>query len=343
VTAAFLTVAPPLDLFGYQVIADTPALALTLLSLGIATLPGAIAAVAAGAIFGAALSVKLTALTAFPALVWFLRDRIPAALGGFVVVVAAVLLAHVGALGDLWSSGVTYHDKARSTPAVIPHPHRQIIDQIPHRTPFFWLALAAAVLAVVLLAVRRPLRVWPLWVWVGLSVVFLLVHKPLHYNHLIEFPFTLAVATGATFGAAIRLLDPRARIVATAVLGVILVGAYVQQWRRVALVDPGEPKTNVAAAHALERLTLPGSLTADDRPIISFLAGRRVNGPLVDLALLRFQTGSLTDAKVIADLEPTRAVVVSRTLRTRARVLAYLRRNYERRYDAGGVEIWVRR
>jgi hypothetical protein len=342
-TAAFLTVAPPLDLFGYQVIADTPALALTLFSLGIATLPGTIAAVAAGAIFGAALSVKLTALTAFPALVWFLRDRIPPALGGFVVVVAAVLLAHAGALGDLWKSGVTYHEKARSTPAVIPHPYRQILDQIPHRTPFLWLAIAAAVLAVVLFALRRALRVWPLWVWVGLSVVFLLVHKPLHYNHLIEFPFTLAVATGATFGAAIRLLDPRARMVATAVLAVILVGAYIQQWHRVALVDPGEPKSNIAAAHALERLTPPGSLTADDRPIISFIAHRRVNGPLVDLALLRFQTGSLTDVKVIADLKPTQAVVVSRTLRTRPRVLAYLRGHFRKRYDAGGVEIWVRR
>src|SRR5439155_2525517 len=38
-SAAVLTVAPPLDLFGYQVIADTPALALTAFSLGLATLP----------------------------------------------------------------------------------------------------------------------------------------------------------------------------------------------------------------------------------------------------------------------------------------------------------------
>jgi hypothetical protein len=342
-TAAFLTVAPPLDLFGYQVIADTPALALTLLALGLSTLPGTLAAVAAGAVFGAALTVKLTALTAAPAVLWFVRDRALVAVGAFGVVVAAELLAHVGALGDLWSSGITYHEKARSTPQVIPHPHRQIIDQIPHRTPFFWLALAAAVLTVVLFVLRRPLGVWPLWLWVGLSVLFLLVHKPLHPNHLIEFPFTLAVATGATFGASIRLLDPRLRLAAVTVLTVALAAAYVQQWNRVTTVHAREPASNVTAAHALDRLTPPGTLTADDRPIISFLARRRANGPLVDLALLRFETGSLTDAKVIADLRPVNAVVVSRVLRSRPPVLAYVREHFQKRYDSGGVEIWLRR
>jgi hypothetical protein len=342
-TAAFLTVAPPLDLFGYQVIADTPTLALTLLSLGLATLPGTLAAVAAGAVFGAALTVKLTALTAAPAVLWFVRDRVRVALGALGVVVAAELLAHAGALGDLWTSGITYHEKARSTPAVIPNPHRQILDQIPHRTPFFWLALVAAVVAFVLFLVRRQLGVWPLWLWVGLSVVFLLVHKPLHPNHLIEFPFTLAVATGATLGAAIRLLDARLRVAALAVLAVVLGGAYVQQWHRVTAADAREPASNVAAARALDRLTPQGPLTADDRPIISFLARRRVNGPLVDLALLRFETGSLTDRKVIDDLRPVRAVVVSRVLRTRPKVLAYVREHFRKRYDSGGVEIWLRR
>src|SRR4051812_13631262 len=43
--ASLLAIAPPLDLFGFQVIADTPALALTLLALGLATLAGPAAAV----------------------------------------------------------------------------------------------------------------------------------------------------------------------------------------------------------------------------------------------------------------------------------------------------------
>src|SRR5262249_12956014 len=266
-TAAFLTVAPPLDLFGYQVIADTPVLALTLLSLGLATLPGALAAVAAGAVFGAALTVTPPAPPAAPAVLWFVRDRILVAVGAFGVVVAAELLAHAGALGDLWTSGITYHEKARSTPEVIPNPHRQILDQIPHRTPFFWLAIAAAVIAAVLFVVRRPLGVWPLWLWVGLSVVFLLVHKPLHPNHLIEFPYALAVATGATLGGAIRLTDSRLRIATLALLAVVLAGAYVQQWHRVTTAHAHEPASNVAAGPAPRPATPRAARTPHSPPL----------------------------------------------------------------------------
>ena len=100
--AAFLVVAPPLDLFSFQVIADTPALSLTVLALGLATLPGTIAAVATGVIFGAALSVKLTALTAAPAALWLIRRRIGPALAGFGALWLVLLLAHARALGSLW-------------------------------------------------------------------------------------------------------------------------------------------------------------------------------------------------------------------------------------------------
>jgi hypothetical protein len=340
--AALLVVAPPLDLFGWQVLADPPALALTALSLGLASLGGPAAALAAGAAFGAAGSVKLTAVTAIPALVWLLRGRLLPALAGLAVVVGAVLLAHAPALGDLWASGVTYHEQARSTAAVIPHPHRQILDQIPRSTPFLWLALLGVVVAVAAFAVRRPLRVSPLWSWVVLTVAFLLVHEPLHYNHLIDFPFTLAIAAGATLGAALRLV-PRPVVVGGAVaVALALAAGWVQQLHRVDAARTPEPASNVRAARALARLTPPGSRTVDDRPIVSFLARRRVVGRLVDLARLRWETGSLTDAEVIAELPRARAVVVSRALRDRPRVLARVRRDYRLRYDAGGVRIYVR-
>ena len=340
--AALLVVAPPLDLFSFQVIADTPALALTLLALGLATLPGTILAVATGVVFGAALSIKLTALTAAPAALWLIRRRIGPALAGFAAFWLVLLLAHVQALGSLWSSGITYHDRARSTPAVIPHPHRQILDQIPHSTPFFWLAIAAAVAGLAYLALRRPLGTWPLWSWVVLAVVFLLVHKPLHYNHLVEFPFTLAVAAGATLGAVLERQRLPMRPVLTGLLAVVLLAAFVQQWHRTSLALTPEPSSNVAAANALERLTPPGTLVVDDRPIVSFLARRRVVGQLVDLALLRFETGSLTDAQVLEGLRPANAVVVSRSLRTRPAVLAFVRAHFTRVYAAGGVSIYTR-
>ena len=310
-------------------IADTPALALTVLALGLATLAAPVAAVAAGAVFAAALSVKLTAITAVPALVWLLRGtaraRPPPARRASRLV---LLVAHAGALGDLWTSGVTYHSDARSTPQVIRHPHRQIFDQIPHGTPFFVLALAAVAATVGFAVVRRPLGVWPLWSWVVLGVAFLFLHAPLHLNHLVVFPFTLAVATGATLGAALERLPPPVALVGVAALAVAVAAGFVQQFHRVDLARAGEPSTNVAAARALARLVPPGARTVDDRPIISFLAHRRVVGPLVDLARLRFETGSLTDARTIRELRPARAVVISRTLRERPRVLAYVRSHF---------------
>jgi hypothetical protein len=340
--AAMLVVAPPLDLFSFQVIADTPALAFTVLALGIATLPGTVAAVATGVIFGAALSTKLTALTAAPAVLWFIGRRFGPALAGFTALWTVLLLAHLRALDDLWSSAVVYHERARSTPAVMPHPHRQIIDQIPHTTPFFWLALAAGAVAIVCAVRRQPTRTWPLWAWVALALAFLLAHKPLHDNHLVEFPFTLAVAAGAAIGAALERRRAPLRWTLTGLLTVILIAAFVQQWHRTALARTPEPPTNTAAAHALARLTPQGATVVDDRPIIAFLAHRRVVGGLVDLAYLRWETRSLTDAKVIAELRPARAVVVSRALAKRAVVMRYIRHTYRLRYDRGGVRIFVR-
>jgi hypothetical protein len=335
--AALLVVAPPLDLFGWQVIADTPSLALTALALGLATLAAPAALVSAGAALAAAVSIKLTAVTAVPAFAWFVRRRPGPAAAGAAVVALVLLVLHVSALGDLWASAVSYHQDARSTPALIEHPLRAMIDQVPRRTPFLWLALASLVVAAIRLALRRPLRTWPLWTWVALVVLFLLWHKPLHENHLVAFPFALAIAAGATLVAA---LPRHAAVYAGAAL--VLTAAYAQQLRRVDDARTPEPASNVAAARALERLVPSDARVVDDRPIISFRAHRRVVGELVDTAFLRFETGSLTDAKVIAGIRRADAVVVSRSLRTRPRVLAYVRTHFRRRYERGGVGIYVR-
>jgi hypothetical protein len=175
-----------------------------------------------------------------------------------------------------------------------------------------------------------------------LGVAFLFLHAPLHLNHLVVFPFTLAVAAGATLGAALERLPPALTAAAAAALALAVVAGFVQQFHRVDLARTPEPSTNVAASRALARLVPAGARTVDDRPIISFLAHRRVVGPLVDLARLRYETGSLTDRRTIADLGPAKAVVISRTLRERPAVLSYVRSHFTRRYDRGGVQIYVR-
>jgi hypothetical protein len=113
--------------------------------------------------------------------------------------------------------------------------------------------------------------------------------------------------------------------------------------RRVDETRDREPASNVAAARALATLVPDEKLVVDDRPIISFLARRRVVGQLVDTAFLRFETGSLTDDEVIHDIRLARAVVASRSLRERPRVMAYVRGLFDLRYDVGGVQIYVRK
>ena len=80
--ASLLVVAPPLDLFAFRVLADPMAIALMLAAAAAATFAGPAAAVAAGALFAAALSVKLTALTVLPVVAWLLRRRPWHALAG---------------------------------------------------------------------------------------------------------------------------------------------------------------------------------------------------------------------------------------------------------------------
>ena len=336
-TAGLFVVAPPLDLFGSQVIADTPALALTVLAVGLATIGGPVAAVGAGIAFALGLSVKLTAVTAVPALVWYLRRRTLFAVSAALVVGFVLLALHAGQLGSLWESAVRYHEDARSTPAVIPHPHRQILDQIPHRTPFFWIAVAAILLSVTEIARRRRLESWPLWLWSALTIVFL-GPRAAALQPLDHLPRRARSRGGCDLRPVVQ-----ARPALWALATLVLTGAYVQQWHRVAAERFDEPSSNLAASRALERLVPPGSLTIDDRPIISFRAHRQVVGPLVDLATLRFETRSLTDKKVLSELHAASAVVVSRELRRHPRVLRALDGSFRLRYDRGGVRIWVRR
>ena len=148
------------------------------------------------------------------------------------------------------------------------------------------------------------------------------------------FPFTLAIAVGAALGG---VLPRRAPVYAAA--AAVLAVAYVQQVRSVDHVRRPEAESSLAASRALERLVPPGALTIDDRPSISFLADRTVVGELVDTAFLRFETGSLDDRDVIRELPRARAVVVSRSLGTRQRVMRAIRARFALRYDRDDIRI----
>jgi hypothetical protein len=128
------------------------------------------------------------------------------------------------------------------------------------------------------------------------------------------------------------------------VLAFLLVAGYVQQHRRVALADVPEQPELVAAAETLRRVTKPNDLVVSDQPIVPFLAGRVVWGPLVDTANLRFQTGSLTPAEVLRELDrgDVAAVVVGRSFLRQPVVLTGIRTRYRLAGRHDGVQVYVR-
>ena len=129
-----------------------------------------------------------------------------------------------------------------------------------------------------------------------------------------------------------------------AALALLLVAGYVQQQRRVVLDDVPEEPELVAVARYLERETDPDDFVVSDHSIVPFLADRRVAGPLVDTAVLRFETGSLTDAEVMRVLESwdVRAVVAGRAFAARPQLLRRARATL-RRAAAGGRDSGVLR
>jgi Dolichyl-phosphate-mannose-protein mannosyltransferase len=336
--AALLTVAPPLPLFAHRVLADLPPLGLALASFWLAVEArgrrSTALAVAAGSLVALAVTVKPNAVLALPPflllLLWERSGRLralAAAAGGAAAVGALFAFAYRDVLGELWESVVVYHRDARDTPAVIDKTH-ELVTFLNWRTPFAWLVVAGLAASVVLLRRRRVEAVWALWAWAAISLAFLVYHHPLHYNHLLVLPVVLAVPAGVAVAALLQRVERSA--VALSALALLLAAGYVQQHRRVTLDDVPEEPELVAAAAIMERETDPDDLVVSDHSIVPFLAGRIVAGPLVDTAVLRFETGSLTDAKVLRELErnDVRAVLAGRSFAARPALMAALERRY---------------
>ncbi len=350
--AALLTIAPPFPLYAHRVLADIPPLGLALLSFWLAWEAQARRSVAlalgGGAVLTAALCVKPTAVLALPTFLLLLlweRDRrgrvLAAALAGAAAVSAALLLAYRDVLGELWESVVVYHRDARDTRALVDNTH-ELVTFLNWRTPFAWLVVAGLVASVVLLRRRRAQAVWALWLWAGLTSAFLLYHHPLHDNHLLVLPVVLAVPAGIAIGALVGRVERRAAAVSVLVL--VLAAGYVQQQRRVALADVPEEPELVRAAEILRRETGPDDRVVSDHPIVPFLAGRRVHGPLADTAVLRFETGSLTDAEVLRELDEgnVAAVVVGRAFAGRPQLVRTLSTRFRRQVAGERTTIFLR-
>jgi len=351
--SALLTIAPSFTLIAHQVLADVPPLTFSLLAFWLAweaqkrARVGAVGA-AGGAALALAIAVKPNAALALPTffllLLWRNSRRgraLVGALGGAAAVSAILVIAYREVLGELWESVVTYHRDARDTPAVVDR-SQELALFLDWKTPFAWLFVAGLAASVQLLR-RRSEPVWALWAWAAVSLGFVAFHHPLHHTHLVVVP--VAFATPAAIGLAALARSVRPKAAAVGVLALLLAAGYVQQHRRLAVAEVPENPELVAAAESLRRLTAPDDFVVSDHPLVAFLADRRVWGPLVDTATLRFQTGSLTQEEVLRELEAgeVAAVVIGQSFVRQRTVLVGVRARYRGVALHRGVSIWVRR
>jgi len=337
--AGMIAIAPKLGDFGGRIFADAPAMVLVLAALWLVSIRRPLPA---GAVFAAAVLVKLSALTALPTMVVLLaleRKRMRSlvdAVAGALVLIAVIALVYVRDLGAIWSDAVSYHVTSRRITGLIGR--HEFTGFFALSTPFLWLTLAA--LAVLPLVWRR---VWPLWLWAVFASVFVLRYQPLRDNHLLVLPYAFAVPAGVSLGLAAQRLRPRVLAVTIAAMALVLAAGWVQQLHRVRLDRQPEDPSLVAAAARLERLTRPGQLVISDQPIVAFLAHRRVPGKYVDTASLRFDTGSLTEAEVLRDSRHVAAVVAGRAFYERPSLMAALRTRFAHRLSLPGAVIFYGR
>lgn len=314
--AGILASGPAYATESIRVAADTPSVALTLVALALAAWTrerSAALAALSGAVFAAAVSVKLLVLPALIPLALILRrpKLLGVAISGALVVAGALALVFAGSLGAIWDDAVSFHRSARS---LGDGNARHIIDFFGLKTPLTWIVAAGIVAA----ALRR--RALALWLFVAAAIVFLFVQRPLLDHHFVLLAAAAAVAAGAS-------LPVRRPVVATA-LALAVAAGWVQQWRQIGRNDAPESAAVLTAARTLRTVTAPTALVGADLPIVAFRADRRLPGELVDTSAVRFASASLTDAKVLRVLEHgrVRTVVVGREFRARPRLLAELRR-----------------
>ena len=239
-----------------------------------------------------------------------------AALAGAAAVWGALLVANAGALDELWESVVADHRDARGLgPSVADNIERVLLHPLDWRTTAGVLVPIGLVAAVVLL---RRVELLALGAWIVVSAAFLIAQQPLLGHHFVLLASTLAVPAGAGLSAAAARVSVPARYAVAGGVALAIAVGFVQEERRLWRQDDDPPGVT-RAADELRARTAPDRLVGTDLPIVAYLADRRVPGQLVDTSFVRLSTGSLTDSKILEELEGVRAIVVGREFATSRR------------------------
>ena len=206
--AAALLAAPAYGTESFRVAADSPAVAIALVGLGLLAWSlrwsSTALAVCAGGAIAASVSVKLFAVTALvPAVGLLVAFRPPRrVVAGFLLggaaVTLALLVAYAGSIGALYDDAVAFHTGAREFEGGLGENAERVATFFHPRTVFTVFVIAGA--AAWLVRGARPRLLVPLWLWALASAAFLVWHRPLLDHHFVLLSAACAVAAGATLG-----------------------------------------------------------------------------------------------------------------------------------------------
>lgn len=344
--AALLAITAPYPVQAARVQSDTASVVLALASLALLMAAGSRAwrAAAAGALLGAALSVKLLVAPAVvpAAILLTARGTWRTALafaGGAAAVWAALVARHAGSLGDLWRTVVVDHRAARALgPPIADNAERVLLHPLDWATPAGVLVPLGLVCAALLV---HRVEMVALWAWIAASAAFLVWQVPLFDHHLVLLATALAVPAGIGLGAAWSALPARGRAVTAGAAALALAAGLVQEGRRLARLEDGEPPAVRWAAAQIASEVPSDDLVGTDLPIVPYLARRRVPGQLADSSYVRLRGGALTGERILETLERdgVRVVVVGREWRNDRRLVVALAARYPDRKESGGVTI----
>lgn len=349
VVAAALLIIDPLFLHEARTLqAETPALALEILSVALAVAAmrrmgraRAALALACGVALGLGVLTKLLDIVALAPIILYLaqpafvacydpasrRPRRPtatalrpalraslAALGwvalGGVIACAVVLAPFAGDFGALWSQVVSFHlVAARVEPTSLTHNARIIAGGMKTLG-------IPALLALALAWWRRSWVVVPALLWLIASGAFLLRQEPLFDHHIVLIVPCLALIAALGVTLLPELPDGRRWIAVgfgAALALCFLIGLGLGA--RSALSDAGGPDAATAQeAAAIAAFTTPDQLVVTDDQYTAALADRSVPPALVDTSSVRIATKYLTAAQLEAILsQPDTRVVVLKT------------------------------
>jgi hypothetical protein len=311
-TVALLLLLAPIQKFAGTLVLGTPALAFAVWSLFVALVSGARGSVRAAAGSGVLLALACATKAAFiyfvpailVALLWTprtggARRRAAAWAAGLVI---PCLLVLVASAGPLVSQVTAPHLAAREVFVAQAAAARRFMLLAPGFSGLYAAALVGGV------SFLRPLReARPVAVWVGTVLAWMLVHRPLWAHHLPDLLVPLGVLLGAVVVRSAAVLRAwrgngrRTVLVAAATLLLVGVGelghlASYTRWRRYYDNTPVSALEQVASE--LSSVTPPDGWVIVDRPMLAFLARRKVPPGLAMISRKRVAAGGLEEELV---------------------------------------------